>query len=78
MSVAGWRFTCVKRTLRVRAVIVAVPEELPFVCPVVIAIGSLIMIGMMIRDDRADSSAALLHVPSALMSEHPCDAAARA
>jgi hypothetical protein len=44
MGVAGLRFAHVKRTLRVRAVLVGLLEELPFICPVVVAIGSLIMI----------------------------------
>ena len=44
MGVAGWRFAHVKRTLRVRAALVGLLEELPFVCPVVVAIGSTVMI----------------------------------
>ena len=44
MGVAGLRFANVKRTPRVRAVLVGLLEELPFVCPVVVAIGSTIMI----------------------------------
>lgn len=44
MGVAGLRFANVKRTLRVRATLVGLLEELPFVCPVVVAIGSTIMI----------------------------------
>ena len=44
MGVAGWRFANVKRTLRVRAVLVGLLDELPFVCPVVVAIGSTVMI----------------------------------
>jgi hypothetical protein len=44
MDVAGWRFAHVKTTLRVRAVLVGLLEELPFVCPVVVAIGSTIMV----------------------------------
>ena len=44
MGVAGCRFANVKRTLRVRAVLVGLLEELPFVCPVVVAIGSTVMI----------------------------------
>ena len=44
MGVAGWRFANVKRTLRVRAVLVGLLEELPFVCPVVAAFGSTVMI----------------------------------
>ena len=43
MGVAGLRFAHVKRTLRVRAALVGLLEELPFICPVVVAIGSLIM-----------------------------------
>ena len=44
MGVAGWRFSRLKRTLIGRAALVAVLEELPFICPVVVAVGSLIMI----------------------------------
>lgn len=44
MGVAGLRFANVKRTPRVRAVLVGLLEELPFVCPVVVALGSTIMI----------------------------------
>jgi hypothetical protein len=51
MGVAGWRFARVKRTLRLRAAVVGVLEELPFICPVVIAIGSLIMIGITLYKD---------------------------
>jgi hypothetical protein len=43
MGVAGWRFAHVKRTLRVRAVLVGLLEELPFICPVVVAVGSTVM-----------------------------------
>ncbi|MBR0749458.1 hypothetical protein JQ582_36595 [Bradyrhizobium japonicum] len=51
MGVAGWRFARMKRTLRVRAVVVGVLEELPFICPVVVAIGSLVMIGITLYKD---------------------------
>ena len=44
MGVAGWRFAHVKRTLRVRAALVGLLEELPFICPVVVAVGSTVMI----------------------------------
>jgi len=44
MGVAGWRFAHVKRTLRVRAAVVGLLEELPFICPLVAAVGSTIMI----------------------------------
>ena len=44
MGVAGWRFARIKRTGRVRAVVVGVLEELPFICPVVVAVGSTFMI----------------------------------
>ncbi|WP_283807225.1 hypothetical protein [Bradyrhizobium sp. Tv2a-2] len=40
-----------KRTLRVRAVLVGVLEELPFICPVVVAIGSLMMIVITLYKD---------------------------
>ncbi len=54
MGVAGWRFAHMKRmkrTLRVRAVLVGVLEELPFICPVVVAIGSLMMIVITLYKD---------------------------
>jgi hypothetical protein len=44
MGVVGWRFTHVKRTIRVRAALVGLLEELPFICPVVVAVGSTVMI----------------------------------
>jgi len=44
MGVAGRRFAHVKRTLRVRAAVVGLLEELPFICPLVAAVGSTIMI----------------------------------
>jgi len=44
MGVAGWRFAHVKRTLRVRAAVVGLLKELPFICPLVAAVGSTIMI----------------------------------
>ena len=40
-----------KRTLRVRAVVVGVLEGLPFICPLVVATSSLIMIGIMLCRD---------------------------
>jgi hypothetical protein len=49
MGLEGWRF--VNRTCRVRAVVIGVLEELPFICPVVVAIGSLIMIGVRLCED---------------------------
>jgi len=51
MGVAGWRLAYMKRTLRVRAVFIGVLEELPFICPVAVAIGSLIMIGITLCKD---------------------------
>ena len=51
MGVAGWRFAYVKRTLRFRAVAVSVLEELPFICPVAVALGSLVMIGITLCKD---------------------------
>jgi hypothetical protein len=51
MGVAGSRVAHMKRTRRVRAVVVVVLEELPFICPVVVVIGSLIMIGIMLCKD---------------------------
>ena len=44
MGVAGLRFAQLKRTLRVRAAIVGLVEELPFICPVAVAVGWTVMI----------------------------------
>ena len=44
MGVAGSRFVHVKRTIRVRVALVGLLEELPFICPVVVAVGSTVMI----------------------------------
>jgi hypothetical protein len=43
MGVAGWRFAHTNRTRRLRAVVVAVLEELPLICAAVVALGSLIL-----------------------------------
>ena len=51
MGVAGSRFAPMKRTLRVRAAVVGVLEELPLICPVAVVIGSLIMIGITLYKD---------------------------
>jgi hypothetical protein len=44
MGVVGWRFAHVKRTFRVREALVGLLEELQFICPVVVAVGSTVMI----------------------------------
>ena len=44
MDVAGWRFAHVKRTLCERAALIGLLEELAFICPVVVAVGSTVMI----------------------------------
>jgi hypothetical protein len=51
MGVAGWRFAHRKRNLSGRAAIVAVLEELPMICSLAVAAGSMIMIGMMLYKD---------------------------
>jgi hypothetical protein len=51
MGVAGWRFAHMKRTLRGRAAVVAVLGELPFICAMLVAIGSMIMIGITLHKD---------------------------
>ncbi len=51
MGVAGWRFANVKRTIRVRAVLVGLLDELPFVCPVMVAVGSTVMIVIKLYKD---------------------------
>jgi hypothetical protein len=51
MGVAGWRFAHMRRNLSGRAVVVAVLEELPVICSVVVAVGSMIMMGIMLYRD---------------------------
>ena len=50
MGAAGWRFAN-KRTLSGRAGVVAVLEELPVICSLVVAVGSMIMVGIMLYKD---------------------------
>jgi hypothetical protein len=50
MGVAGWRFAHRKRSSG-RAAVVAVLEELPVVCSLVVAAVSMIMIGIMLCKD---------------------------
>jgi hypothetical protein len=51
MGVAGWRFAPMKRNARGRAAFVAFLEEWPGICSVVVAAGSMIMIGIMLYND---------------------------
>lgn len=51
MGVAGWRFAQIKRNLGGRAAIVAVLEEWPVICSVVVAASSMIMIGTTLYND---------------------------
>ena len=48
MGVAGWRFAHGKRNLSGRAAIVAVLEDWQVICSVVVAAGSMIMLGIML------------------------------
>jgi hypothetical protein len=50
MGAAGWRFARGKR-IRGQAGVVAVLEELPVICSVVVAAGSMIMVGIMLCKD---------------------------
>jgi hypothetical protein len=50
MGVAGWRFAQMKR-ISGRATVVAVLEDLPVICSLVVGAGSIIMIGLMIFRD---------------------------
>jgi hypothetical protein len=50
MGAAGWRFARGKR-IRGRAAVVAVLEELPVICSLAVAAGSMIMIGVMLSRD---------------------------
>jgi hypothetical protein len=51
MGVAGWRFAHIKRNRTGRAAVVAVLEELPVICSLAVAAGSMIMIGIMLCKD---------------------------
>jgi hypothetical protein len=50
MGVAGWRFAHGKGISR-RAAVIAVLEELPGICSLAVAAGSMIMIGIMLYKD---------------------------
>ena len=50
MGVAGWRSAHGKR-ISGRAAVVAVLEELPVICALAVAAGSMIMIGIMLYQD---------------------------
>ena len=49
MGVAGWRFA--QKNLSGRAAVIAVLEDWPAICSVVVAVGSMIMIGIMLYND---------------------------
>jgi hypothetical protein len=49
MGVAGWRFA--QRNLSGRAAVIAVLEDWLAICSVVVAVGSMIMIGIMLYND---------------------------
>jgi len=51
MGMAGWRFAHVKRSLSGRAGIAAVLEDSQVICSVMVAVGSMIMIGIMLYND---------------------------
>ena len=51
MGMAGGRFPHVKRNLSGRAAVVAVLEDWPAICSVMVAVGSMIMIGIMLYND---------------------------
>jgi len=46
-----WRFAHMKRNLSGRAAVVGVLEELPVICSLAVAAGSMIMIGIMLYKD---------------------------
>jgi hypothetical protein len=50
MGVAGWRFAHMKRTVGGRAVVVGLLEELPVISSVVVAVGLMIMAGVMLYE----------------------------
>jgi hypothetical protein len=50
MGVAGWRFAH-RKAIRGRAAVVAALEELPVICSLAVAAGSMIMIGIMLYRD---------------------------
>jgi hypothetical protein len=51
MGVAGWRFAHMKRKRGGRAAIVAVLEEWPVICSVVVAASAMTMIGIKLYND---------------------------
>jgi len=51
MGVAGWRLAHTKRIVIGRATVVAVLEDWHLICSVVVAAGSMIMIGITLYTD---------------------------
>jgi hypothetical protein len=51
MGVAGWRFAQRKRMVAGRLAVVAVLEEWQLICSVMVAAGSIVMIGIMLYGD---------------------------
>jgi hypothetical protein len=51
MGMAGWRFAHVKRSFSGRAGFAAVLEDSQVICSVMVAVGSIIMIGIMLYND---------------------------
>ena len=50
MGVAGWR-SAHRNTVSGRAAVIAVLEELPVICSLAVAAGSMFMIGIMLYQD---------------------------
>ena len=51
MGLAGRPFAHMKRNLKGRAAFIAVLEEWPVICSMMVAAGSMIMIGIMLYSD---------------------------
>jgi hypothetical protein len=51
MGVAGWRLAHTKKIVVGRATVVAVLEDWHLICSVMVAAGSMIMIGIMLYND---------------------------
>jgi hypothetical protein len=51
MGMAGWRFAQHKRSLSGRAGLAAVLEDSQMICSVMVAVGSVIMLGIMLCND---------------------------
>jgi|307.fasta_scaffold1719467_2 hypothetical protein len=62
MGVAGWRFARMTRTFTQRPAVVAVLEKLPLICPLLLAAGAVLLIGIALYRDWQSAFGVAQHV----------------